>query len=155
MTREEAISELKTRYLTMSQCLDKEELHKANEAIDLAIEALQTEPLEVEAAKLQSAYNEGLNAYKRIMAREKQFNSYCQKCRRKLEPCEDELLDKISKAELECMKLSVSYLKPPFANKNVSDLYKKQAEGLEIAIGIIKNYCGMRGDADADCDRNS
>jgi len=41
MTREEAISELETRYLTMSQCLNKEELHKANEAIDMAIEALE------------------------------------------------------------------------------------------------------------------
>lgn len=43
MDREEAIEELKTRYLTMSQCLDKEELHKANKAIDMAIEALQQE----------------------------------------------------------------------------------------------------------------
>lgn len=46
MTREETISELKTRYFSMSQCLQVEELHKANEAIDLAIEALQTDPCE-------------------------------------------------------------------------------------------------------------
>ena len=46
MTREEAIAELKTRYFSMSQCLQVEELHKANESIDLAIEALQTEPCE-------------------------------------------------------------------------------------------------------------
>lgn len=41
MTKEEAIEELKTRYLTMSQCLGKEELHKSNEAIDMAIKALE------------------------------------------------------------------------------------------------------------------
>lgn len=41
MTREEAVAELKTRYLTMSQCLDKEDLHKENDAIDMAIEALE------------------------------------------------------------------------------------------------------------------
>lgn len=39
---EEIIDELKTRYLTMSQCLDKEELHKANEAIDIAIASIIT-----------------------------------------------------------------------------------------------------------------
>lgn len=43
MNREEAIEELKTRYLTMSQRLDKEELHKANKAIDMAIKALSQE----------------------------------------------------------------------------------------------------------------
>ena len=46
MTNKEAIEELKTRYLTMSQCLDKEELHKANKAIDMAIQALEQEPCE-------------------------------------------------------------------------------------------------------------
>lgn len=45
MTREEAIEELKTRYLTMSQCFNKEELHKANKAIDMAIKALEQEPI--------------------------------------------------------------------------------------------------------------
>lgn len=43
MNREEAIEELKTRYLTMSQRLNKEELHKANKAIDMAITALSQE----------------------------------------------------------------------------------------------------------------
>ena len=45
MTKEEAIEELKTRYLTMSQCLDKEELHKANKAIDMAIKALEQQAI--------------------------------------------------------------------------------------------------------------
>ena len=58
-------------------------------AIQMAIKAMQTELLEVEAAKEQKAYNEGFNACKRIMAREKQFNSYCPNCMGKLEPCED------------------------------------------------------------------
>lgn len=39
---EEIIEELKTRYLTMSQCPDKEELHKANGAIDIAIASIIT-----------------------------------------------------------------------------------------------------------------
>ena len=38
----EIIEELKTRYLTMSQCPDKEELHKANESIDIAIASIIT-----------------------------------------------------------------------------------------------------------------
>lgn len=63
MTNEEAIEELKTRYLTMSQCLDKEELHKANNAIDMAIQALEKEPkikAEIEKQEkwlLQAGYN--------------------------------------------------------------------------------------------------
>lgn len=44
MTKKEAIEELRTRYLTMSQCLDKEELNRANIALDMAIEALDQEP---------------------------------------------------------------------------------------------------------------
>ena len=61
MNREEAIEELKTRYLTMSQCLDKEELHKANKAIDMAIKALEQEPCEdvisrTEAIRVASGY---------------------------------------------------------------------------------------------------
>jgi len=57
MTREEAIEELKTRYLTMSQCLDKEELHKANKAIDMAIKALSRQPCE-DAINRQAAIDE-------------------------------------------------------------------------------------------------
>lgn len=44
MTNKEAIEELRTRYLTMSQCLDKEELNRANIALDMAIEVLDQEP---------------------------------------------------------------------------------------------------------------
>lgn len=38
MTNKEAIEKLRTRYLTMSQCLNKEELNRANAALDKAIE---------------------------------------------------------------------------------------------------------------------
>ena len=45
----------------MSQCLDKEELHKANKAIDMAIKALEQEPCEdvisrTEAIRVASGY---------------------------------------------------------------------------------------------------
>ena len=83
MTREEAITQvrlLRDMAYTMND-------NRMKEATDLAIEALQTE---------QNAYKEGYDACKRIMAREKQFNSYCPKCMGKLEPCEDA----ISRSEL-------------------------------------------------------
>ena len=41
MTNEEAISELKDRYLSISCYADKEACNKANEALDIAIEALE------------------------------------------------------------------------------------------------------------------
>ena len=84
MTREDAIAELKTRYFSMSQCLQVEELHKANEAIDLAIEALQTEPIEVEAAKEQKAYNKGFEDCRQAMLK------------LQTEPCEDAISRKMA-----------------------------------------------------------
>ena len=41
MTNEEAISELKDRYLSISCYADKEACNKANKAIDMAIQALE------------------------------------------------------------------------------------------------------------------
>lgn len=67
------------------------------EALTMAINALQAE---------QNAYKEGYDACKRIMAREKQFNSYCPRCMGKLETCEDcvsrqevnDLVDELARA---------------------------------------------------------
>lgn len=41
MTNEEAIKELKERYLGMSAYSDREHFQKANQALDMAIEALE------------------------------------------------------------------------------------------------------------------
>ena len=41
MTNEEAIEELKERYLGMSAYADREQFQKANQALDMAIEALE------------------------------------------------------------------------------------------------------------------
>lgn len=41
MTNEEAIKELKERYLGMSAYADREQFQKANQALDMAIEALE------------------------------------------------------------------------------------------------------------------
>jgi hypothetical protein len=51
MTNREAIEELNARYLTISQCLDKEELNRANTAISMAIKALEQEPTALKQLK--------------------------------------------------------------------------------------------------------
>ena len=90
MTRDEAIAELKTRYLTMSQCLDKEELHKANEAIDMAIEVLQTEHRtgKWKVVKVLPGEWEGMKKYACDKCGEKvgiYISRYCPNCGAKME----------------------------------------------------------------------
>ena len=53
MTNEESIKELKERYLGMSAYSDREQFQKANQALDMAIEALEKQiPKEVVIKKI-------------------------------------------------------------------------------------------------------
>ena len=57
MTNEEAIEELKERYLGMSAYADREQFQKANQALDMAIEALEKQiPKKCETREGRKAY---------------------------------------------------------------------------------------------------
>lgn len=83
MTREErekAIKEFQ-KIVELAEWVDRSTADIVSvDLIKCAIEALQNE---------QNAYKEGYDACKRIMAREKQFNSYCPICMSKLETLDD------------------------------------------------------------------
>ena len=57
MTNEEAIKELKERYLGMSAYADREQFQKANQALDMAIESIEKQiPKKCEMNEGRTAY---------------------------------------------------------------------------------------------------
>ena len=97
MTREEAIEELKTGHLTMSQCLDKEELHKANEALDMAIKALDQEPVLDKIREQIKSHLRGVEITLEVLVENDPLRPKMEGAKDTLEEC----LELIDKAETE------------------------------------------------------